>query len=70
MQCQISASVWNPSYDQTVNFVAQGHFMPVKLLNNQFATLERLQKAETAFLVDTDQEFEKVAALWATHVQS
>ena len=33
----------------------EGHFMPVQLLDSQFATLEPLHVDETAFVVDIDQ---------------
>ncbi|SFR37365.1 gluconokinase [Litoreibacter janthinus] len=37
-----------------------GHFMPVSLLDSQFATLEPLQPQEDGFAVDIAQEFEDV----------
>jgi gluconokinase len=39
-----------------------GHFMPVALLDSQFATLEPLQDDEQAVIVDIDQPLEAVVA--------
>ena len=39
-----------------------GHFMPVKLLDSQFAALEPLQPGEDGIAVDIDQSFEAVVA--------
>jgi len=39
-----------------------GHFMPIKLLDSQFATLEPLQPDETGIAVDIDQDFDDVVA--------
>jgi len=38
----------------------EGHFMPVKLLDSQFAALEPLQSDETSIVVDIDQRFASV----------
>lgn len=38
----------------------EGHFMPIKLLDSQFATLEPLQSDEASIMVDIDQRFERV----------
>ena len=48
----------------------EGHFMPVQLLDSQFATLEPLQVDETAFVVDIDQEFETVVAKLADYIRT
>ncbi len=40
----------------------EGHFMPVALLDSQFATLEPLQDDELSVIVDIDQTFEAVVA--------
>ena len=40
--------------------VREGHFMPVKLLDSQFATLEPLQSDEASIVIDVDQSFEHV----------
>ncbi|MCG6903483.1 MAG: gluconokinase [Rhodobacter sp.] len=45
-----------------------GHFMPVALLDSQFATLEPLQPDETGLAVDIDQSFESVVAALAAEV--
>lgn len=42
--------------------VREGHFMPVSLLDSQFATLEPLQPDELGLVVDIDQEFDQVVA--------
>jgi gluconokinase len=47
----------------------EGHFMPVQLLDSQFATLEPLQVDETAFVVDIDQELETVVAKLADYIR-
>ncbi len=39
-----------------------GHFMPVALLDSQFAALEPLQKDEAGIAVDIDQPFDRVVA--------
>ena len=39
-----------------------GHFMPVALLDSQFATLEPLQDDELSVIVDIDQSFDAVVA--------
>ena len=51
-------------------FAREGHFMPIKLLDSQFATLEPLQVDETAFVVDIDQEFETVVAKLADYIRT
>ena len=38
----------------------EGHFMPVALLDSQFAALEPLENDEDGFAVDIDQSFEAV----------
>ena len=38
----------------------EGHFMPIKLLDSQFAALEPLQSDEASILIDIDQRFERV----------
>lgn len=40
----------------------EGHFMPVALLDSQFATLEPLQDDELSVIIDIDQPFEGVVA--------
>lgn len=40
----------------------EGHFMPVSLLDSQFATLEPLGGDEAGFVVDIDQSFDDVVA--------
>jgi len=40
----------------------RGHFMPLSLLESQFAALEPLQPGETGFVVDIAQPFETVVA--------
>lgn len=40
----------------------EGHFMPVSLLDSQFATLEPLQPDEVGFAVDIAQDFATVVA--------
>lgn len=37
-----------------------GHFMPISLLDSQFATLEPLQSDETQVIIDIDQSFDAV----------
>ena len=41
-------------------FAREGHFMPIKLLDSQFAALEPLQSDEASILIDIDQRFERV----------
>ena len=48
----------------------EGHFMPVQLLDSQFATLEPLHIDETAFVVDIDQAFETVVAKLADYIRT
>ena len=50
--------------------VREGHFMPVKMLDSQFATLEPLHVDETAFVVDIDQAFETVVAKLADYIRT
>lgn len=38
----------------------EGHFMPVSLLDSQFAALEDLQPDETGVVIDIDQPFDAV----------
>jgi gluconokinase len=38
----------------------EGHFMPIKLLDSQFAALEPLQSDEASIVIDIDQRFERV----------
>ena len=48
----------------------EGHFMPIKLLDSQFAALEPLQSDEASIVVDIDQRFERVVedALAEIHI--
>ncbi|PTX54938.1 gluconokinase/shikimate kinase [Litoreibacter ponti] len=46
----------------------EGHFMPVSLLDSQFATLEPLQADEAGFAVDIAQEFGAVVTQMATRL--
>lgn len=39
-----------------------GHFMPVSLLDSQFATLEPLEADETGFVIDIDRPFAALVA--------
>jgi len=48
----------------------EGHFMPVQLLDSQFATLEPLHIDETACVVDIDQAFETVVAKLADYIRT
>jgi carbohydrate kinase (thermoresistant glucokinase family) len=48
----------------------EGHFMPVALLDSQFATLEPLQDDELSVIVDIDQTFEAVVAESAAGLQA
>ena len=50
--------------------IREGHFMPVKLLDSQFATLEPLHADETAVVVDIDQKFEAVVAQLANYIRN
>ena len=47
-----------------------GHFMPVALLDSQFATLEPLQEDELSLIVDIDQTFEAVVAQCKTGLRA
>ena len=48
----------------------EGHFMPVKLLDSQFTTLEQPHADETAVVVDIDQKFEAVVAQLANYIRN
>ena len=45
-----------------------GHFMPVALLDSQFATFEGLQPDEDGVEIDIDQPFERVVSTAVSHL--
>ena len=45
-----------------------GHFMPVSLLDSQFATLESLQPDEDGVEIDIDQSFDHVVSTAVSHL--
>jgi gluconokinase len=47
----------------------EGHFMPVSLLDSQFATLEPLDESERHYTVDIDQPFAAVVDAFVTHLK-
>ncbi|WP_420861592.1 gluconokinase [Algirhabdus cladophorae] len=47
----------------------EGHFMPVSLLDSQFATLEQLAADELHFLADIDQNFEEVVGTFTSQIR-
>ncbi|MBM7069752.1 gluconokinase [Actibacterium sp. 188UL27-1] len=47
----------------------EGHFMPVALLNSQFATLEALEADEAGCVIDIDQPFASVVGAAVTYLQ-
>lgn len=48
----------------------EGHFMPVSLLDSQFATLEPLQADEAGFEVDIDDAFDAVVSRMAMRLSA
>lgn len=48
----------------------EGHFMPVALLDSQFATLEPLRQDETGCVIDIDQDFSTVVGEAVAYLQS